>query len=63
MARIMVTADPAGRRDAPVVFDERVLSIHLSDDHAAEQLVERLGWAISDAEELEQCAPGCFRRT
>jgi hypothetical protein len=54
MARILVTADPRNRRDAPVVLDERVLSIHLSDGHAADQLIERLGWAISDAEELER---------
>ena len=54
MARIVVTADPADRGDAPVVLDERVLSVHLSDGHAADQLIERLGWAISDAEELER---------
>ncbi len=56
MARIVVTADSTDRRKGPVVLDERVLSIHLSDGHAADQLVERLGWAISDAEELEQPA-------
>jgi hypothetical protein len=62
MTRIVVMADTTGandargRRGAPVVLDERVLSIHLSDGHAAEQLVERLGWAISDAEELERQA-------
>jgi hypothetical protein len=54
MARIVVTADSRNRRNAPVVLDERVLSIHLNDGHAADQLVERLGWAISDAEELER---------
>jgi hypothetical protein len=52
MARILVTADFGARAGAPVVLDERVLSIHLSDGHAAEQLIERLGWAITDAEEL-----------
>ncbi|HTZ64416.1 MAG TPA: hypothetical protein VMB51_09950 [Solirubrobacteraceae bacterium] len=56
MARIVVTADSTDRRRAPVVLDERVLSIHLSDGHAADQLIERLGWAISDAEELERSA-------
>jgi hypothetical protein len=53
MARIVVTADEFKDPGVPVLLDERVLSIHLSDGHAAEQLIERLGWAISDAEELE----------
>jgi len=59
MARIIVTADPAGNRDGPkpreqaVLLDERVDSIHLCDDHAAEQLIQRLAWAVTDAEEAE----------
>jgi hypothetical protein len=62
MARIVVIADQSNRREAPVVLDERVLSIHLSDGHAAEQLIERLGWAISDAEELERAGDGRAER-
>jgi hypothetical protein len=61
MARIIVTTDPIGRRSspslpdgAPVLLDERVNSIHLHDDHAAEQLVERLAWAVTDAEHAER---------
>ena len=53
MPRILVTADQSGLSNTRVVLDERVLPIHLSDDHAAEQLIERLGWAITDAEEIE----------
>jgi len=52
MARILITADPGDTREGPVLLDERVLPIHLTDGHAAEQLVERIGWAINDAEEL-----------
>jgi hypothetical protein len=53
MPRILVTADsPTTRQtDTPVLLDEHVHSVHLSTDHAAAQLVERLAWAISDAEE------------
>jgi hypothetical protein len=54
MPRIIVTADPqrcAGPQ--PVVFNEDVRSVHLSTDHAAAQLVERLVWAIHDAESTE----------
>jgi hypothetical protein len=58
MARIIVTADrvgaPTPRSESPVLLDERVNSIHLSDDHAAEQLIERLAWAVTDAEDAER---------
>jgi hypothetical protein len=37
-----------------VLLDESVYSIHLSDDHAAAQLIERLGWAITDAENTQR---------
>ena len=52
MARILITAEPGETREDPVLLDERVLPIHLTDGHAAEQLIERIGWAINDAEEL-----------
>jgi hypothetical protein len=61
MPRIIVTTDPIDRRDAAssqskesVLLDERVYSLHLSDDHAAEQLIERLAWAVSDAESTQR---------
>jgi hypothetical protein len=59
MARIIVTTDPVGGRrsalldEAPVLLDEQVNSVHLCDDHAAEQLIERLAWAVTDADEAE----------
>jgi hypothetical protein len=63
MARIIVTADsalgtPRPTRSAatPVLLDERVSSIHLCDEHAAEQLIERLAWAVTDAEDAERPA-------
>jgi hypothetical protein len=68
MARIIVTADSTAelRRstagtDAKVLMDERVTSIHLADGHAAEQLVERLAWAVTDAEEAERGRPALAR--
>jgi hypothetical protein len=56
MARIIVTADPTEQRDAPVLLDERICSAHIADDHSATQLIERLGWAITDAENAERVA-------
>jgi hypothetical protein len=54
MARIIVTTDRADRRHVPALLDERVCSEHLSDNHTAAQLIERLGWAITDAEDAER---------
>jgi hypothetical protein len=54
MARIIVTTDQGEQPNAPVLLDERVCSEHLSDNHAASQLIERLGWAVTDAEHTER---------
>jgi len=54
MARIIVITDQSERPDAGILLDERVCSVHLSDDHSAAQLVERLGWAIHDAEDADE---------
>ncbi len=52
MPRIIVTTDPSPLpADVPVWLDEQVQSVHLSTDHAAAQFVERVAWAISDAED------------
>ena len=58
MPRIIVTADSSTAQpdDAPVLLDERVDSVHLSSNHAAAQLVERLAWAITDAEAVARGA-------
>lgn len=53
MARIIVTTDQPGqqqREDGPVLLEERVYPVHLATDHAASQLMERLAWAVGDAE-------------
>jgi hypothetical protein len=57
MPRIIVTTDPVSSEltDAsPVLLDEHVHSVHLSTDHAAAQLIERLAWAVGDAENAER---------
>jgi hypothetical protein len=54
MPRIIVTTNSSQLPyDAPVLLDEQVHSVHLSTRHAAAQLVERLAWAITDAENAE----------
>jgi len=56
MPRVIVTLDSDEQRAAagPALLNEHVSSLHLGDDHSARQFVERLGWAISDAEDLER---------
>jgi hypothetical protein len=65
MARIIVMADSEQRGmpsdEAPVLLDERVDPIHLSSEHAAEQLIERLGWAVTDAQDLAGSRAGATR--
>ena len=54
MPRIIVTTDASELPDdASVLLYEQVHSVHLSTGHAASQLVQRLAWAISDAEDAE----------
>ncbi len=54
MPRMTVTTDVRPDEGEPaILFDERVQSVHLSTGHAAAQLVERLAWAIIDAERTE----------
>jgi hypothetical protein len=58
MPRIIVTTDASlPRDDTPVLLNEQVHSVHLSTSHAAAQLVERLVWAINDAEAAEGSRP------
>jgi hypothetical protein len=54
MARIIVTTDPTTQDAAPVLLDESVYSIHLENDQDAAQLIERVGWAITDAETMQR---------
>lgn len=63
MPRIIVTTDPSQRPEsASILLDESVQSVHLSTGHAASQLVERLAWAISDAEDAESAPTRVERR-
>jgi hypothetical protein len=56
VAKIIVTADRTPDGAPPVLLEESVYAVHLSTGHAAMQLIERLGWALDDAERLERVA-------
>lgn len=42
------------RRDDEVMLSERVPAEMFANEHYADQLVERMGWALVDAEHQEQ---------
>ena len=55
MPQIIVTADHgAASGEGAVMFRERVSVADFESDHFAIQLVERLGWAVGDADEVER---------
>jgi hypothetical protein len=54
MPRVIVTTDQSEGDGEAVLLDELLHPVHLSTDHSARQFIERLGWAISDAEDLER---------
>ena len=55
MPQIIVTADHrAAFGEGAVMFRERVTVADFESDHFAMQLVERLGWAVGDADEVER---------
>jgi hypothetical protein len=53
MPRVEVLTEVSGR-DPEVVLTEHVSSQTLADEHSTDQLVERTGWALADAEPQEQ---------
>lgn len=55
MPQIIVTADrQAEDTEPPILFRERVSVSDFESGHFAAQLVERLGWAVGDADEVNQ---------
>jgi len=53
--QIIVTADRgAAFAEGAVTLRERVTATDFESEHFANQLVERLGWAVGDAHEVER---------
>ena len=55
MPQILVVTD-AAEDASTVVYRERIAPTDLESDHFSGQLVERVGWAVLDADELEHDA-------
>jgi hypothetical protein len=55
MPQIIVVADKLSEdAEPPIMFRERVSVSDFESEHFAAQLVERLGWAVGDADELHR---------
>ena len=53
MPKIIIQTNPSDSDPGRVTLSERVVATHLQDNHYATQLIERLAWAATDAEQLE----------
>jgi hypothetical protein len=53
MPRVEVLSEVPGR-DQEVMLSEHVPAEMFANEHYADQLVERMGWALVDAEHQEQ---------
>jgi hypothetical protein len=51
MPRIIVMSDQSTEREGMITLDERVASADLHIGHQSAQLIERLGWAVHDADD------------
>jgi hypothetical protein len=59
MPTIIVQSNPSTEQDstATTTLFEDVQPEHLASDHHAAQLIERLGWAVTDAKNAEDIDP------
>ena len=53
MAQIIVTADGPEGSEVTEVHRERIVPADFESDAASSLLIERIGWALSDADTIE----------
>jgi hypothetical protein len=58
MPQIMVVTEDSEDTARTVVYRERIALSDLDSDHFSDQLVERVGWAVLDADQIEHDAEG-----
>jgi hypothetical protein len=57
MPTIIVMSNESTDQDSAVMLSENVQPEHLASNHHRAQLIERVGWAVSDAKEVEDTWP------
>jgi hypothetical protein len=58
MPTIIVLSSARSDRGPAVVLSEDVQPEHLASENHAAQLIERVGWAVTNAKETEDVGPG-----
>lgn len=53
MPTIIVRSNPSTEQHSTVILSEDVQPEHLASSHHAAQLIQRLGWAVTDAKDAE----------
>jgi hypothetical protein len=53
MPTIIVRSNASTEHDTAVTLSEDVQPEHLASNHHAAQLIERVGWAVTEAQEVE----------
>jgi hypothetical protein len=61
VASIIVVADADAGDASGFLFKEHVSASLLDDPHCSSQLIERMGWALADAEKAERARDRCTR--
>jgi hypothetical protein len=54
---IVVMSNESTHHDSAVTLSEDVQPEHLASNHHVAQLMERVGWAVTDAKEAETVGP------
>jgi hypothetical protein len=57
MPTIIVMSNESTDQDSAVMLSENVQPEHLASNHHRAQLIERVGWAVTDAKEVENAWP------
>ena len=53
MPRIIVMSDQSTESEGAITLDEQVTSADLRSGHHSAQLIERVGWAVHDADDAD----------
>ena len=57
MPTIIVLSNESADQGSAVVLSENIQPEHLASKHHAAQLIERVGWAVTDAKKAERIGP------
>jgi hypothetical protein len=57
MPTIIVMSNESSEQGSAVLLSESIQPEHLASEHHAAQLIERVGWAVTDAKQREDIEP------